>query len=218
MSNFIPFGQGFMFSLSLCFDLGIVNVAIIKVGVEQGFRKSFMVGFGSCFGDLIYLTLALLGVSFLFEYPFIRWPLWTVGTIYLVWLAIQMARDAYRPKPGTAPADQQAPSQSRKSLKQHWLTGILLALSSPTTIMWFALIAGPIVGGMKFTFGYGLEWFIAGFFFAGLAWSATIARLSAWSGAAFGQTFVRIISASAAVLLLYFAWHIFTNGLQDLIG
>src|SRR3569832_2145048 len=99
MHSFIPFGQGFMFSLSLCFDLGIVNVAIIKVGVEQGFRRSFMVGFGSCFGDLIYLTLALLGISFLFEYPFIRWPLWIAGTFYLVWLAIQMARDAYRPKP-----------------------------------------------------------------------------------------------------------------------
>ncbi|MEK3913223.1 LysE family transporter [Paenibacillus sp. FSL H7-0331] len=59
--------QGF-FSLSLCFDLGMVNIAIMKTRMEREFKHSFMIGFGAFFGDLFYLSLALIGVS-LFVVP-----------------------------------------------------------------------------------------------------------------------------------------------------
>ena len=88
---------GFLFSLSLCFDLGIVNVALMKTGIERGFRPSFLLGFGSCFGDLFYLALALLGVSFVFDIPVVKWTLWIVGTIVLLCLTWKMLRDARRP-------------------------------------------------------------------------------------------------------------------------
>lgn len=55
MILFYSFMQGLLFSLSLCFDLGMVNVAIVKAGVERGFKSSFMIGFGSCFGEITVL-------------------------------------------------------------------------------------------------------------------------------------------------------------------
>lgn len=72
----IPSLQGFLFSLSLCLDLGLVNVAVLKTGIEKGLRPSFAIGFGSCFGDLFYLTLALLGVSVVFEITWVKRTLW----------------------------------------------------------------------------------------------------------------------------------------------
>jgi L-lysine exporter family protein LysE/ArgO len=38
------FISGFLLSLSLCLDLGIVNVAIIKTGIEKGFLPSLHIG------------------------------------------------------------------------------------------------------------------------------------------------------------------------------
>jgi len=55
------FISGFLLSLSLCLDLGIVNVAIIKTGVEKGFLPSLNIGLGSTVGDIVYATLSTLG-------------------------------------------------------------------------------------------------------------------------------------------------------------
>ena len=51
--------DGFFLSLSLCLDIGLVNVAIISLTLSHGFRPGFWLGLGSCFGDLIYAALAL---------------------------------------------------------------------------------------------------------------------------------------------------------------
>jgi L-lysine exporter family protein LysE/ArgO len=53
---------GFLLCLSLCMDLGIVNVAILRAGVNRGFLPSFMIGVGSSFGDLTYAVLSVMGL------------------------------------------------------------------------------------------------------------------------------------------------------------
>jgi L-lysine exporter family protein LysE/ArgO len=58
------FITGFLLCISLCLDLGIVNVAILRAGVERGFLSSFMIGVGSSFGDLTYAILSVMGVSY----------------------------------------------------------------------------------------------------------------------------------------------------------
>ncbi|MGO4370405.1 LysE family translocator [Paenibacillus sp. MCAF20] len=98
MELWLPFVQGFLFSLSLCCDLGIVNVAIIKTGMERGFKPSFMIGFGSCFGDLFYLSLALLGVSVIFEIAVIKWLFWIIGSGVLFYFTYKMFRETWRPR------------------------------------------------------------------------------------------------------------------------
>ena len=46
--------DGFFLSLSLCLDIGLVNVACISLTLSHGFRPGFWLGIGSCFGDLAY--------------------------------------------------------------------------------------------------------------------------------------------------------------------
>jgi L-lysine exporter family protein LysE/ArgO len=48
-------------------DIGIVNVAIIKTGIERGFSQSLHIGLRSSFGDLIYATLSLLGITLIYN-------------------------------------------------------------------------------------------------------------------------------------------------------
>lgn len=213
MELWLPFVQGFLFSLSLCFDLGIVNVAIMKTGMERGFKPSFMIGFGSCFGDLFYLTLAFLGVSVIFEIAAVKWLFWIVGSSVLFYFTYKMLRETWRPRQlhidGALAAE--------RSLFRDWLAGAGLAVSSPTVIAWFAFVAGTLLATFDLSDRSSLILFVAGFFAAGLLWSLGVALASSLSGAVFKRKFVRVLSFVSAMLFLYFAIKVFWDGLRDVI-
>ncbi|MFC5471027.1 LysE family translocator [Cohnella suwonensis] len=210
----IAFAEGFIFCLSLCFDLGMVNVALIKTGMERGFRPSFMIGFGSCFGDLFYLALALLGVSVVFEFAPVKWALWAIGSCVLFYLTYKMLRETWRPK-DTANGEGTSNEPNLSLWKDYW-NGIALALSSPTSIAWFAFVAGPIIAGSHMKQDGGIPFFVAGFFSAGLVWSFSVALISSLSGSMMKPSISRGLSLVSAAMFLYFAVKVFYQGLSDL--
>jgi L-lysine exporter family protein LysE/ArgO len=211
MILFLSFLQGFLFSLSLCFDLGMVNVAIVKAGVERGFKSSFMIGFGSCFGDMAYLALALFGFSYILNIEAVKWALWIAGTIVLLYLSYKMVKESIRPKiidwNGNG-------AIARKSSADFWF-GLGAALSSPTVMLWFVASAGPIVAELNGDGQAVIAMFVAGFFVAGLLWSLVMAIVSSSTGKALGPTFIRILSLLSALLFLYFAFRVFISGLSN---
>ena len=89
---------GFLLSLSLCCDLGIVNVAVLRTALRQGGTAAFLLGLGSCVGDLVYFMLAVAGAAALLQWRPFRWALWLFGTGVLLFLAWRVAREAIRPK------------------------------------------------------------------------------------------------------------------------
>lgn len=127
------FIKGFLFSLALCLDLGVVNIAIMKTGLDRGFAASFQIGLGSCLGDVFYMSLALLGWTAVFHYLAVQWILWIGGTLVLLWLTYTMLRDTITPK------NLSTIGEAVKS-RGAWgdlLVGAGLALSSPTLILSF---------------------------------------------------------------------------------
>ncbi|WP_203563838.1 LysE family transporter [Deefgea sp. CFH1-16] len=70
---------GILLSLSLCLDIGMVNVAMIDVAMKHGRRAGFILGLGSCFADLFYAILALLGMRYLLQFPAVQWVTWLGG-------------------------------------------------------------------------------------------------------------------------------------------
>ncbi|MFC5703169.1 LysE family translocator [Cohnella faecalis] len=212
MAALHSFTQGFLFSLSLCFDLGIVNVAIMKTGIERGIKPSFLIGFGSCFGDLTYLALALLGVGVIFQIAWVEWTLWIVGSVALFYLTFKALRETWRPKEFGALG-----AAVVRSPVKDWTAGLGLALSSPSVIAWFALVAGPIVSSMRIHSGFDLTYFVLGFFAAGVLWSLAVALVSSSTGKLFRGSIVRFLSLGSAILFLYFAIRIFAGGLQNLV-
>ncbi len=69
----VPASYGFFLSLPLCLDIGIANVAIISLALSHGFKPGFVLGLGTCFGDLFYAALALAGMSVLLQFTPVRW-------------------------------------------------------------------------------------------------------------------------------------------------
>src|SRR5437016_5493847 len=89
---------GFMLSLSLCLDLGVVNVAVLRTAVQHDGHVAFVLGVGSTLGDLVYFTMAVLGAATLAAWAPFRLGLWLFGSAVLLWLAWKMARAVLYPK------------------------------------------------------------------------------------------------------------------------
>jgi len=205
--NVRPFWTGYLLSISLCMDLGIVNVAAIRVALTQGGTAAFLLGVGSCVGDLIYFTLAAIGAATLAQWAPVRWTLWLFGTAVLLYLAWKMAREVVYPRRITMG---EATRQSHPSLL---LTGMGLALASPTAILWFAAVGGSVIASLGGDRGPLLP-FAAGFAAAGLTWAAMIAYGAGALRGSLGKPLTRALALASAIVFLYLATMVFVRGLR----
>jgi L-lysine exporter family protein LysE/ArgO len=206
------FISGFLLSLSLCLDLGMVNVSLLRTGVQRGFMPALLIGLGSGLGDMIYACLSMAGISLLLEYIVVKWVLWLGGSAILLWMSWQMLREIRKPKE----IDLQHSIAVRSPLKDFsW--GIGLALASPSAILWFATIGGSVIASSQDGSQLSLILFLSGFFFASVVWSVAMAILAAQGGKLMGPRIIRGFSAASALLFLFFACKVFVNGYQTLL-
>src|ERR1700754_1341335 len=124
--------DGFFLSLSLCLDIGLVNVAIISLTLSHGFRPGFWLGLGSCFGDLIYAALALAGMAALLQFDAVRWVVWIGGAAILLYLTWKMAREAWFPASSPPVEGEADPLAPHSNARRGFTRGVLLAVSSPS--------------------------------------------------------------------------------------
>ncbi len=206
------FLSGALLSLSLCLDLGIVNVAMMKAGVERGVMPAFMIGLGSGVGDLVYATLSLIGISLILQFAIVRWVLWIGGTIVLLVLTVMMIRHAFGPQ---AIANGNA-IIGEKSAFAYVVVGISLALSSPSAILWFATVGGSVIASTAIPSKFSLLSFFGGFFAASLVWSIGLAYACHRAGQLLGPQLKRIFNILSAAVFLFFAVKVFLNGYQTL--
>jgi L-lysine exporter family protein LysE/ArgO len=209
------FISGFLLSLSLCVDIGIVNVAIIKTGIEKGFAPSFNIGLGSSFGDITYASLSLLGVSAIVQFLFVRWFLWIAGTIVLLYLSFKMLVELF--KPFAVSENQGKVFKPDTSLMKYFVNGYILALSSPTAILWFITVGGSIIATHILNSKFELFYFFGGFFASSVTWSIMLAFISYKGGQLMGNKVKRIFSILSILIFLLMAVYIFLDGYKNLI-
>jgi len=189
------FGSGFLLSLSLCLDLGIVNLAIVRTALRRGGRAGFMVGLGSCLGDLTYFVAALLGVGALMRWAPFRWAIWIGGTIVLLVLAARMAHEVLRPRALSFDLPAEAPARWPRLFG--W--GVALALASPTALLGFAAVGGSVIAASGGDRAQVIR-FAGGFFAAGVVWSASLAGAAALLKGVGGPKVARALAAISALL------------------
>jgi L-lysine exporter family protein LysE/ArgO len=209
------FFAGFLLSLSLCMDLGVVNVALIRIGLTRGMRRALYFGLGSCIGDMIYALASLSLVNLLLAHKAVRLVLWIGGSAVLAWLTVRMLRESRRTPaaPAMAPADvdPQTPALAREFGR-----GIMLALSSPTAILWFAAVGGSVIAAHAADRA-ALWPFFAGFFAAGVLWTIAIAALTGYAHRRLSANFTRALALLSAGLFAYFALVVFVSGYKEFV-
>jgi L-lysine exporter family protein LysE/ArgO len=221
MHAFSMMSDGFFLSLSLCLDIGLVNVAMISLALSHGFKPGFWLGLGSCIGDLIYAALALAGMAALLQFESVRWVVWLGGAAILLFLTWKMAREAMFP--ATAPAVAVAVASEADASAPHlsawrgFLRGVLLAVSSPSAILWFAAVGGALIAKAGATSVTTAPVFLGGFFLGGLCWTIFICGLGSHGRKRAGTGLLRACHVLSALLFAYFSYTVIVNGYRDLI-
>lgn len=205
--------NGFFLSLSLCLDIGIVNVAILSRTLSHGFRPGFWLGLGSCIGDLVYATLALAGMSALLRFDSVRWIVWIGGAAMLLFLTWKMAREALFP----TPAAQRMNGEPEGGPAQGFARGVALAMSSPSAILWFAAVGGALIAKAGATDTRGATLFLGGFFLGGLAWTLFICTLASQGRKHAGAALLRACHVVSSLLFAYLAYSVIVGGYRDLV-
>lgn len=209
--------DGFFLSLSLCLDIGLVNVAMLSLTISHGFKPGFWLGLGSCVGDLVYAALALAGMAVLLQFEAVRWAVWVGGGAVLLFLTGKMARGALSPaRAGNAgPQDSASP---QASAPRSFMRGVLLAMSSPSAILWFAAVGGALIAKAGATTPATASVFLSGFFLGGLAWTLFVCTLASQGRKRAGATLMRACHVVSALLFAYFSYSVIVGGYRDLIA
>jgi Putative threonine efflux protein len=155
----LPFSNGFLLSLSLCLDIGLANIAMLTLAMQRGYLHGFWLGMGTCVGDLIYALLAMAGMAVILQFTPVRWLLWIGGGILLLWFAAKMLYAALAKKIDIPRAE----TQPYRSLLREFRRGIVLAMSSPTAILWFASVGGALIARIGHSDAGATSWFLSGF-------------------------------------------------------
>jgi len=108
------------------------TLAVASHSLSFGFRSSAPMIAGIVLGDLLFLLLAISGLSAL---AIVLGELFTairmLGAAYLVWLGINLWR-------APAPTDENQWSKKRRAPGQTFLSGLLLTLGNPKVILFYA--------------------------------------------------------------------------------
>jgi len=208
-----PATNGFLLSLSLCLDIGIVNIAMMSVAMQRGYWTGFWLGLGSCIGDLLYAILALAGMTALLQFEAVRWGMWLGGTAILLILATKMIISALK----SHRTGHQPEPLNHGTYFQQLLKGMLLALSSPSAIIWFAAVGGALIAQSGVQSWQATGSFLAGFFGAGVLWTISVCYVSRKGGKAFGTKALTVCYFASAFLFAFFAYQVVWSGYKTLI-
>ncbi|PCE26992.1 lysine transporter LysE [Paraburkholderia acidicola] len=209
-----PMTNGFLLSLSLCLDIGIVNIAMMTMAMQRGYWTGFWLGLGSCIGDLLYAILALGGMTALLHFAAVRWSMWLGGTVVLVVLAIKMIASAMKFR---ASQKQTGDLVNQGTYFQQLLKGMLLALSSPSAIVWFAAVGGALIAQSGVQGWEATGRFLAGFFGAGVLWTVAVCFVARQGGKVFGEKALVFCYFASAGLFAFFAYQVVSSGYRTLI-
>lgn len=209
------FISGMLIGLSLVLQLGTGNIGLIRTGVKKGFFPAFIFSLGCAAGDGVYAVLSVLGVSLLLQSSAVfQMILWVGGTVMLCYLTFQSFKDVLKPKDFAL----NRKGIDKKSMWGYFFTGFLLVVSSPTGLIWFATVAGSVVSTtIGNSVSRSLVPFIIGFITISVLWGAVLAYLSSIGGKMMGNQMMRIFSFISGLLFLYFAFYVFTSGIENIL-
>lgn len=209
----LQFSNGFLLSLSLCLDIGLANIAMITLAMQRGYFHGFWLGIGTCIGDLIYALLALAGMAVVLQFTAVRWVLWIGGGALLMWFAVKMLLAAYR----SVTAINMSEQQPQRSLLREFSRGVMLAMSSPTAILWFASVGGALISRMGQGTAGSTSWFLSGFFIAGVFWTCVLCLVGSMGGKLLGQRLLKYSYLASALIFCYFAIYVIGSGYREFI-
>ena len=150
MSDFV---QGLGFGLVLQISVGPVCIAVLHKGIDQGFRHAFAMSWGAALVDALYISFSVVGVSALLQLPSARIIIGLGGAALLLIFGLRYLR---------APAGNERVQHRSESLLRSFAYGVVLTLTNPLTILFWAGVLGAMMSTHIFGGPWGVLYFATG--------------------------------------------------------
>lgn len=172
--------------LSLAAPIGPINAAQLDKGIKQGFWHSWVLGWGALIADLVYMLLVFFGVVHFLEIPFMKTFLWLFGFFVLTYTGIEGIISAGKLELHAR--------NSRESHFSSFISGFLMSIANPLTILFWLGIYGSILANTvaKYDFQHVLLYSCA-IFIGILCWDFSMALIS--------STFRRVLTKSTLIII-----------------
>jgi len=104
-----------------------------------------------------------------------------------------------------------------RSLLREFGRGVLLAMSSPSAILWFATVGGALISRMGQHSVTASYWFLSGFFIAGVFWTCVLCSVGTFGGKLLGHRLLKYSYIASAFIFSYFAIYVIASGYREFI-
>ena len=184
--------------ISLAAPIGPVNAAQLDTGIKNGFFHALIFGFGALIADVLYMVMVYFGVGQFIDSPYMKIFLWSFGCFVLTYTGIESLLTLHKIKVDIK-------SGKRIRLRQSLLTGFLVSLLNPLTILFWLGIYGSVLAETSQTFQANqIITFSLAIIVGILLWDTTMAFLSSGARKFLSTRFLIIISLISSLSMIAF--------------
>ncbi|WP_342424733.1 LysE family transporter [Paenibacillus sp. FSL E2-0178] len=193
---------GYIFlGLSLSAPLGPINAAQLDKGLRGGFMHAWAVGLGAVSADIIYMLLVYFGLIHLLDDPFVKVFLWLFGFFVLVYTGVDSIKN-------TGDLSVAGLRGSDASLSRSYVSGFLMSLFNPLSILFWLGIYGSILAEAARNYPMQQLLIYSGAIVLGiLLWDVTMAAASSLFRKFLTVRVLQVISVLSGLSLIGFGFY-----------
>jgi L-lysine exporter family protein LysE/ArgO len=124
--------------VSLAAPIGPVNAAQLDTGIKNGFFHAWIFGIGALSADVLYMIMVYFGIGQIIEFPLVKVFLWSFGCFVLTYTGIESLLSLHK-------IELNSRYGKKIRLRHSLLTGFLMSLLNPLTILFWLGIYGSVL-------------------------------------------------------------------------
>ncbi|WP_462413649.1 LysE family transporter [Neobacillus sp. Marseille-QA0830] len=156
---------------TLAAPIGPVNSARLDKGIKNGFWHAWVVGAGSMIADGIFMLMVYFGMVHFLEIPVVQIFLWLFGGFILIYSGVESIYGANKITLNY--------SRNKESLLKCFITGFIMSITSPLSILFWLGIYGSVLAKTAQTTGTDSLIIYSSMIFLGLTiWDIFVAALT----------------------------------------
>jgi threonine/homoserine/homoserine lactone efflux protein len=199
-----------LLGLTLAAPIGPVNSARLDKGIKNGFWHAWIVGAGSMAADAIFMLLVYVGMVQFLDIPAVQTFLWLFGGFILIYSGIESMTSVKTFTYDTV--------RKKDSLTKCFLTGFIMSISSPLSILFWLGIYGSILAKTASENGTGDLLVYSSMIFLGLTlWDIFVALLTTSLRRYFHSNILFIITVLSGISLIGFGAYFGYQGVMALL-
>jgi threonine/homoserine/homoserine lactone efflux protein len=200
-----------LLGFTLAAPIGPVNSARLDKGIKNGFWHAWIVGAGSMIADGFFMLMVYLGMVHFLDVPIIQIFLWLFGGFILIYSGVE---GLVNMKSITL-----ADSRGKDSLFKCFVTGFIMSITSPLSVLFWLGIYGSILAKTAQVNGTGMLLVYSSMIFLGLTlWDIFVAGLTTGLRRFLTLSSLRMISIFSGVSLIGFGLYFGYQGINALFG